>query len=105
MMGICIDILSGDLGLHTAACTAIGYVRPHLLKLVTSNDQIEIPNVDKNHFGQYFVYTGILIFIHHLLLFTLETFDLEETLPILARTLISAVCNVILIAFIRILRE
>jgi rod shape-determining protein MreD len=100
-MGLCIDILSGDLGLHMAACTVIGYVRPYLLKRIASGDQIEIPSINKKHFGQYFIYTGILIFMHHLLLFILETFDTKEILFIITRTLVSSVFNVILIGFIQ----
>ncbi|MDR2286097.1 MAG: hypothetical protein LBE04_01265 [Prevotellaceae bacterium] len=101
LMGFCIDLLSGDLGLHLAACTATGYVRPYLLKSISTSDQIEIPPINRTHFGQYFVYTGILIFLHHLLLFTLETFDLKEILFIITRTLISAAANVILIGIVR----
>jgi hypothetical protein len=101
LMGLCVDLLSGDIGLHLAACTAMGYVRPYLLKSISTSDQIEIPPINKTHFGQYFVYTGILIFLHHLLLFTLETFELNEILFIMTRTLISAAVNVILIGFVR----
>jgi rod shape-determining protein MreD len=101
LMGFCVDLLSGDLGLHLAACTAIGYVRPHLLKSISTSDQIEIPPINRTHFGQYFVYTGILIFLHHLLLFTLETFELKEILFIMTRTLISAAVDIILIGFVR----
>jgi hypothetical protein len=102
-MGFSVDILSGDLGLHMAACTAMGYLRPFLLKRLTTatTEQIEIPPLNKTHFGQYFIYTGILILLHHLILFTLETFELNEMLFILTRTLVSACCNIILIGFVR----
>jgi rod shape-determining protein MreD len=103
LMGFCVDLLSGDLGLHLAACTAMGYVRPYLLKRIATSDQIEIPSINRTHFVQYFIYTGILIFLHHLLLFTLETFDLNDILPVMIRTLFSAVVNIILICFIRVL--
>jgi hypothetical protein len=103
LMGFCVDLLSGDLGLHTAACTAMGYVRPHLLKRITTTtaDQIEIPPLNKTHFGQYYIYTGILIMLHHLLLFTLETFEIKEIFFILTRTVVSAGCNIVLISFVR----
>jgi rod shape-determining protein MreD len=104
LIGFCTDLLSGDLGLHIAACTATGYVRPYLLKRITTSDQIEIPPINRTHFGQYFIYVGILVFLHHLLLFTLETFELSEILFIMKRTVVSAVCNIILISFIKIIR-
>jgi hypothetical protein len=101
LMGLCVDLLSGDLGLHLAACTAIGYVRPYLLKRISTSDQIEIPPINRTHFGQYFAYTGILILLHHLLLFTLETFELKDILFITARTFVSAAVNIILIGLIK----
>jgi hypothetical protein len=101
LMGFCMDLVSGDLGLHMAACTAMGYMRPYLLKRIATNDQIEIPPINKTHFGQYLIYTGILIFMHHLLLFSLETFELKEILFIIARTLVSAIFNIILIGFVK----
>ncbi|MDR2026319.1 MAG: hypothetical protein LBQ01_02015 [Prevotellaceae bacterium] len=101
LTGFCVDLLSGDLGLHTAACTATGYVRPYLLKRISTSDQIEIPPINRTHFRQYFIYTGILVFLHHLLLFTLETFDPKEILFITERTFVSAAFNVILISVVR----
>ncbi|MDR0724409.1 MAG: rod shape-determining protein MreD [Prevotellaceae bacterium] len=100
IMGLSVDLLSGDLGLHMAACTAMGYVRPYLLKRITTTTtgQIEIPPLNRTHLGQYYIYTGILITLHHLLLFTLETFELREIPFILTRTIVSASCNIVLIS-------
>jgi rod shape-determining protein MreD len=103
LMGFCVDLLSGDLGLHMAACSVMGYVRPYLLKRISTSDQIEIPPLNGTHFIQYFIYTGILIFLHHLFLFTMETFEIREILFITARTLVSSVFNIILIGFVRII--
>jgi hypothetical protein len=104
LMGISVDLLSGDLGLHMAACTAIGYLRPYLLKRISANDvQVEMPQIRRNHFQQYFFYTGVLILLHHLLLFTLETFMMKDILFILRRTFVSAVFNIILICIVRLL--
>jgi hypothetical protein len=101
LTGFCIDLMSGDLGLHMAACTLTGYARPYLLKRISTSDQIEIPPINRTHFGQYFIYTGILVFLHHLLLFTLETFEPGEIFFIAARTLAGTVFNVVLIGLVR----
>jgi rod shape-determining protein MreD len=101
LMGFCVDLMSGDLGLHMAACTLIGYLRPYILKKISTSDQIEIPPINQTHYGQYFIYTGMLIFLHHLLLFSLETFEVRETFFILTRTLVSAAFNTILIGLVR----
>lgn len=105
LMGISVDLFSsGDLGLHMAACTAIGFVRPYLLKKTSTNDsQIEIPRISRNHFRQYAAYTGLLIFIHHLILFTLESFSFSDMFFILIRIFVSGIVNFSLIYFVRIL--
>jgi hypothetical protein len=100
-MGMFVDLLSGDLGLHTAACTAMGYARPHLLKRISTSDQIEIPPINRTHYLPYFVYTGILVLIHHFVLFALETFALSEILFIFARTFVSALFNIVLISLVQ----
>ncbi|MDR1887711.1 MAG: rod shape-determining protein MreD, partial [Prevotellaceae bacterium] len=101
LTGFSVDLLSGDLGLHMAACTAIGYLRPYMLKRISNNDQIELPSIGRVHVEQYFTYTGILILLHHLILFALETFEFKETPFILTRTLLSACLNILLIGFVR----
>ena len=103
LMGFSIDLFSsGDLGLHMAACTAMGYARPYLLKKTsTSDNQIEIPRIDRYHFRQYAIYAGLLILLHHIILFTLESFSFKDVGFILLRTLISAMVNFSLIGIIR----
>jgi hypothetical protein len=102
LMGLSVDLLSGDLGLHMAACTAAGYARMPLLKKTSTNDvQIEIPTIQRLHFSNYFLYTIILILLHHIILFALETFAFSEILLILAKTLVSAAVNFILIGIIK----
>jgi hypothetical protein len=96
-----VDLLSGELGLHTAACTAMAYIRPYLLKRIATSDQIDIPPINRTHLGQYLIYVGILVSLHHLILFTLETFELKAILFIFTRTVVSAVFNISLITFIK----
>jgi hypothetical protein len=101
MMGLFVDLMSGDIGLHMAACALMGYAKPFLLRRISTSDLEEIPPVNKTHIGQYLIYTGILIFLHHSLLFTLETFSLREIVFIGARTIVSVVFNVIMIGIVR----
>ncbi|MDR0560284.1 MAG: rod shape-determining protein MreD [Prevotellaceae bacterium] len=99
--GLAVDIFSGTLGLNMAACTAIGYARYHVLKYTSANDIVqEIPSIG-HHFQKYFIYTGTLILLHHLILFFLDAFSIKDALNILIRTILSAVANFILIALAR----
>ena len=99
-MGLSIDIFSsGALGLHMAACAVIGYLRPLLLRniLPQAEVQIEIPLPGKSPFRKYLLYMLILVFAHHFVLFSLETFDISEIDYILPKTLISTAASIIMI--------
>ena len=106
LMGFSVDLLSaGDLGLHMAACTIIGFLRPVLLKKVSNNEiQADIPKI-KGNFVQYAAYTGILIVLHHLFLFLLEAFAIRDILFTLSRTAASSVVNFCMIYFVRLLKR
>jgi hypothetical protein len=99
-MGLSVDIFSSDtIGLHMAACALIAYMRPALLKSMTTpiDLQIEVPMPKKSPFSRYLAYTVILIFIHHLALFSLETFNISEIAYILTKTLVSAAASLAMI--------
>lgn len=105
-MGISIDIFSSDtLGLHLAACSVIGYLRPFVLKRITSpsDTQMELPVIEQSPFREYIGYTGILVLIHHLVLFLLEAFNFTQIPFILFRTLVSSVLSIVVISLLSLL--
>jgi hypothetical protein len=101
--GITTDLLSsGDIGLHLAACVAMAYIRPFMLSKTSPTDiQFEIPELDLIHFREYVLYVGILVMIHHSVLFIFETLSFKELVYIVARTCASTVINTILICIIK----
>jgi rod shape-determining protein MreD len=98
-MGFAVDLFSsGDLGLHTAACACIGYLRQFVLRYTTVSDvQLEIPTISR-HFRKYLIYAGSLILLHHIVLFSVETFEMKEFLYIALRTVLSAILNMLIIS-------
>jgi hypothetical protein len=74
--GLMIDIFYNTLGIHTAACVLIAYMKPHIINILTprggydAGAQLSISSLG---FQWVFTYAAILIFIHHLALFFLES--------------------------------
>ena len=76
VFGYCLDVFSNTPGLHAAACTLIGYMRPSILNLLLAQEASEEltkePSVGTMGWGPYFIYILILTFTHHFYLVLLE---------------------------------
>ena len=98
LLGLSIDIFGDSGGIHAAACVFIAYIRPVILKfsLGVSYEYniIKIKNID---IRQRIVYISIMVFLHHIVLFLLEIFNLDHILLILKSTLFSSIFSFILI--------
>lgn len=104
LLGLCIDFFQDSGGVHAAACVVIAYLRPLVLRfsfgISYDHQTLKIGNAD---FRERFVYILLMVFIHHLVLFSLEIFNLEHILLILKKTLYSGIFTVLLIIFTMIL--
>jgi cell shape-determining protein MreD len=76
ILGYSLDLFSNTPGLHAAACTLVGYVRPTILNLLlaqeTSEDLGKEPSIGTMGWGPYAIYAFTLTFIHHFYLVLLE---------------------------------
>ncbi len=104
LLGLCVDFFQDSGGVHASACLVIAYLRPVILRFsfgVTYDHQtLKFRSTD---FGERFVYILFMVFIHHLVLFSLEIFNLDHILLILKKTLYSGIFTVLLIIFTMIL--
>lgn len=104
LLGICVDIFSDSGGVHAAACVTIAYIRPIVLKFSfgTIYDYQTI-KFDQTEFGSRLTYFIILTLIHHLILFSLEVFNISNIILILQKTLFSSIFTILLCFIITIL--
>lgn len=73
--GLFIDAFYNTMGMHTAACTLIGYLRPHILSLITPQrgyDEKVDYSIKSLGFIWYVTYASIFVIIHHFFIFYLE---------------------------------
>lgn len=102
LIGLSIDIFSNSLGINSAACVLIAFLRPGLIKVLTSKREFETgikPGIRDLGFAWFFNYSIILVFIHHFVLFFLEAFSFHNFLFTFYQILVSSGLSILLIIF------
>ena len=85
--GLIIDIFSDTHAIHAAATLIISYLRPNLLKLFFGIAyEHQVVKFNSIELKQNLLYLLTIVFIHHLILFSLEIFDISKISLILKNT-------------------
>jgi rod shape-determining protein MreD len=104
LIGLTIDLFSDSGGIHAAACVSIAYIRPVILKFsfgtIYEYQTIKFNTVD---FGSKLLYIAVITAIHHLILFSLEIFNITKIILTLQKTLFSSIFTIILCVLITII--
>ncbi|CAN5230589.1 rod shape-determining protein MreD [soil metagenome] len=100
VLGFFIDIFYGTIGMHMAACTFIGFIRPRILKLLAPRDGYEYgaqPTIQDMGRAWFLTYAIILILIHHFVLLYLEMFSFTNFFSTFLRVLLSSAATLLLV--------
>lgn len=98
--GYTLDSFMSTPGLHTAATVFMAFMRPYVIQLATGAKQPEMvnsPGLSQMGLRWWFSYTLSLVFLHHLVLFLLESFSFKQLGYTLLRTFLSVIATQILI--------
>lgn len=104
LLGISIDAFYDTAGMHAAATVFMAYIRPSVLKLFSPRDGYEFgtqPTVQYLGIVWFISYAGILIFMHHLVLFYIEIFRFSEFFTTFLKVIISAIFSLIIITVVQ----
>lgn len=101
-VGLIADMVCSSPGVHTAACVLVSYLRPMLVSRMVQNaerltDMVSRITVGKNVFWGLI---GILIPIHHFVVFLLEYWSLSQFGWVLLATLLSSVLTIIIVTIL-----
>ncbi|MCF8378637.1 MAG: hypothetical protein K9H49_03610 [Bacteroidales bacterium] len=99
-LGLGIDILLLSPGFHTAATVLMAFLRPFVLQSFAPRDGYDLgsfPRVYYYGLGWFAKYSIILIFFHHLFLFSLEIFRFSDIFLILWKTVLNTLISGLLI--------
>ncbi|MGN0186302.1 MAG: rod shape-determining protein MreD [Paludibacteraceae bacterium] len=98
VLGVCIDAFSNSYGVHAAATVLVAFLRPYILPLIATRENMEKIAPSYATFGKsFFAYAAILVVIHHFALFMLEAFSFAHIGVVLVRTVCSALATMVLI--------
>lgn len=101
ILGLSIDFFNNTGGIHAASTLFVAYIRPFLLKLSfgLSYDYNTL-KLNETNFKQQFLYVILMVFVHHLLMFSLEYFSTNYIAEILKNTLYSSIFSSIVIIIV-----
>lgn len=100
VLGISIDMFYDTMGLHAAAGVFMAFIRPSILNLFSPREGYEFgtqPTIQYLGVPWFVSYSGILILLHHFVLFYLEIFRFSEFLHTLMRVVISSIFTLLLV--------
>jgi uncharacterized integral membrane protein len=92
--GLIVDSFYDSQGMHTAACTLLGFSRYYILKLISPRDGYEQglqATVEDMGVSWFVSYAATLIFIHHFYFFFLEVFRFGELFRTFFRIILSSI--------------
>ena len=92
VVGLIMDIFCNSMGIHTAACIFIMFIRPYLIGAIVNdkdrlNEQISLRSLGMEALLRYVV---ILVVIHHLIVFLLAAWNWAHIGFVLVETLVSS---------------
>jgi rod shape-determining protein MreD len=106
ILGLTIDLFSQTLGMHTIASVFFAYGRPYVLRYMAPRDGYEFTRmVSIRQMGWlwFLTYTGIMVVLHHFVLFFIETFRMSGMWFTLGKAVGSSLLTIVLIVIIQLL--
>tara|TARA_B100001175_G_scaffold317883_1_gene337222 strand:- start:7070 stop:7441 length:372 start_codon:yes stop_codon:yes gene_type:complete len=98
LLGLMLDLLTQGSGGHTIATLTIAFLRQFIIKFSFGvNFEVPLGMIEGSLLSQRLLYLILMILIHHLLLFIVIYFSLDNTLTILKNTLFTSFFTFILI--------
>lgn len=99
VVGLIMDIFCNSMGVHTAACIFIMFIRPYLIGAIVNdkdrlNEQISLRSLGMEALLRYVV---ILVVIHHLIVFLLAAWNWAHIGFVLVETLVSSLVTISII--------
>ncbi len=103
LMGLTIDMLTGMGGLNTIASTAVGFMRPMLLNAAVGHNTATddtMPALHRLQTKNLAWYIILMVFVHSMIYFLLETMSLSNLHHTILRLVVSDVVAVIMVWYI-----
>lgn len=103
LLGMVIDIFENSGGVHIAATVFLAFIRRPILRFASQKSRMDFESIVIKKLGlaTLSAYLLIAIFIHHFLLFLIESFHFNDIGTVLLRTIISTIFTFVIIFVVR----
>jgi hypothetical protein len=109
LLGIIIDAFYNTMGLHTAACVLISYLRPGLLGLLVNQQKGFDENKDFSlqslTLFTFLAYAGVLILIHSFVVFFLELNSTQLFWTTLLKVFVSTIVTLLVVVLFQLFKR
>ena len=107
LVGLVMDICNNSLGVHMAACVAISFWRPILLRKSSQDVERIKGEISSLNIGmvEYVKCALILVVLHHFMVFMQEAWSFHNWWMIVLQTLLSSVLTMLIIVGYEIIRR
>ena len=98
VLGLLLDLLTQGSGGHTIATLTIAFLRPFIVRFSFGvNYDLPMGMIKGSPLSQRLIYLLLMILVHHLVLYSIIYFSLDNTLTILKNTLFTSFFTFILV--------
>ena len=99
IVGLVIDIYNNSLGVHMAACVALSFLRPILLKKSIQDVERIKGEINSHSIGiaEYIKCLVMTVLVHHLLVFSLEAWGGHSVWLVILHTLFSSLLTILML--------
>lgn len=107
VVGLIMDVCNNSLGVHMAACVAISFWRPILLKKSSQDIERIKGEISSLNIGmvEYVKCALIMVVMHHFMVFMLEAWSFHNWWMIVLQTLLSSILTMLVIVGYEIIRR
>lgn len=101
LLGIFVDFLTNDGGIHAFSLVFISYIRLFVFQIITgkTDSDIEEFNIRNIPFLSLMIWIAVLTFIHHFILFSLEQFSFKQFNQLFIKTFLTSLLSIVLVMF------
>lgn len=94
LTGLVVDTFMNTFGMHSSATLFMAFMRPYVLNMLTDREDIDqkgSPSMAINGWGWFLRYSIILVLLHHIVLFFIESFTFNNFFSTIWRITLSTI--------------
>lgn len=105
--GLTIDLFTHTPGIHASAALTLAFFRPFILKSIRPREGFDSyePSIKSMGVTKYITYSGLLVLIHHLWLFSLLYFSTGLIFTAIGHAFLSTLFTLVLILIIQLFTQ